>query len=969
MRTKHFFVSAAIALGLCATANAASYSYETVKGDPMQTRIYTLPNGLKVYLSVNKEKPRIQTYIAVRTGSRNDPAETTGLAHYLEHLMFKGTRQFGTSDPVKEQPYLDDIERRYEHYRTVTDPALRRVLYHEIDSVSQVAAKYFIPNEYDKLMSSIGAEGTNAYTSNDVTCYVENIPSNEVDNWARIQADRFQNMVIRGFHTELEAVYEEYNISLTNDSRKEFAALGKMLFPTHPYGTQTTIGTQEHLKNPSITNIKNYFRHYYVPNNVAICMAGDFDPDKVIATIDRYFGSWKKSDNVVYPQFPVQKTLTSPVSATVMGNEAENIMLAWKMDGAAALQNDTLNVISELLSNGKAGLFDIDLNQPMRCQVAQAFNYDLRDYSQFIAYGMPNEGQSLDDVKNLILAEIEKLKRGEFSDKLIPAIVNNMKLSYLNSLDNNQSRADAFVNSFINGRDWQTEVEKYDRIAKMTKQQIVDFARRHFTDGYAIVYKKKGEDTTQKKIDKPQITAIPTNRDMQSAFVKEIKESKVEPIEPRFLDFKNDFSQAKTKKGLPVYYIQNKQNQLFNLTYDFNFGEESNKWLPFAKNYFDYLGTDKLSAKEVQERFYELACGYNISVDTKTLHITLYGLGENMTEAMKLMEQVINHAKVDRDAYKKFADQELKSRKDKKLNQKSNFRALMQYGEYGEYNTYRNVPDSAELVSADPQKLIDMVADLKNYKHNVIYYGPLSEKQLMASVDKYHATAKSFKDAPKAKLYTMQTTPKNEIWIAPYEAKNIYMVQYHNENQKWNPDDEAKIELFNEYFGGGMNGVVFQELRESRGLAYSAYADYATPFRKENPNYAYTYVISQNDKMMDCIRVFNNILDTLPQTQAAFELAKQATMKRIASQRITKANIIYSYLNAKDLGIDYDIRRKVYEQLPSLTLEDIVKFEQDNMARKPWRYLILGDEKNLDMKALEKIAPVKRVSTEDIFGY
>ena len=257
MKFKSLILASILSLGFGSQASA--YSYETVKGDPMQTRIYTLPNGLKVYLSVNKEKPRIQTYIAVRTGSRNDPAETTGLAHYLEHLMFKGTRQFGTADPAKEQPYLDDIERRYEHYRTVTDPAQRKQLYHEIDSVSQLAAKYFIPNEYDKLMASIGAEGTNAYTSNDVTCYVENIPSNEVENWARIQGDRFQNMVIRGFHTELEAVYEEFNISLTNDTRKEFAAIGKLLFPTHPYGTQTTIGTQEHLKNPSITNIKNYY--------------------------------------------------------------------------------------------------------------------------------------------------------------------------------------------------------------------------------------------------------------------------------------------------------------------------------------------------------------------------------------------------------------------------------------------------------------------------------------------------------------------------------------------------------------------------------------------------------------------------------------------------------------------------------------------------------------------------------------
>ena len=291
MMRRLFFAAACLVFGL--NMQAKDYKYESVPGDMMQTRIYTLDNGLKVYLSVNKEKPRIQTYIAVRTGSKNDPAETTGLAHYLEHLMFKGTKLFGTNNPEAEAPLLADIEQRYEKYRLMTDPAQRKQAYHEIDSVSQLAAKYFIPNEYDKLMAAIGAEGTNAYTSNDVTCYTEDIPSNEIENWAKIQSDRFQNMVIRGFHTELEAVYEEYNISLTADIRKLFAAMSKLLAPTHPYGTQTTLGSQEHLKNPSITNIKNYFNKWYVPNNVAICMAGDLDPDKTIAIIDLYFSGWK----------------------------------------------------------------------------------------------------------------------------------------------------------------------------------------------------------------------------------------------------------------------------------------------------------------------------------------------------------------------------------------------------------------------------------------------------------------------------------------------------------------------------------------------------------------------------------------------------------------------------------------------------------------------------------------------------
>ena len=204
---KRTLIIAGLTLLTAFNVQAQDYKYSTVQGDPMQTRIYTLDNGLKVYLSVNKEVPRLQANIAVKTGSRNDPAETTGLAHYLEHLMFKGTKQFGVTDPAAEAPYLADIEARYEVYRTLTDPEARKKAYHEIDSVSQLAAKYFIPNEYDKLMSAIGSEGTNAYTSNDVTCYVENIPSNEIENWARVQSDRFQNMVIRGFHTELEAAH------------------------------------------------------------------------------------------------------------------------------------------------------------------------------------------------------------------------------------------------------------------------------------------------------------------------------------------------------------------------------------------------------------------------------------------------------------------------------------------------------------------------------------------------------------------------------------------------------------------------------------------------------------------------------------------------------------------------------------------------------------------------------------------
>ena len=493
MRTR-FILSSLLLILFQSILHAKAYNYQTVAGDPMKARIYTLDNGLKIYLSVNKEKPRIQTYIAVRTGSRNDPSETTGLAHYLEHLMFKGTKLFGTTNAKKEAAYLQDITQRYEKYRLLTDAAERKKAYHEIDSISQLAAQYNIPNEYDKLMAAIGSEGSNAFTSNDITCYVENIPSNEVDNWAKIQADRFQNMVIRGFHTELEAVYEEYNIGLSSDGRKQWNALNAKLFPTHPYGTQTTIGTQAHLKNPSIVNIQNYFKRYYVPNNVAICMAGDMNPDEVIATLDKYFGSWKKSQTLSYPTFAPQRDLKASVDTTVVGQEAENVLLAWKFNGAASMQNDTLTLVDKILSNGHAGLLDLDLNQSMKLLGSGSFVNALADYSSFCMEGLPKEGQSLQDVKQLLLAEVDKLKRGAFADDLLSSIINNAKRDYYKSLQSNRSRVSMLTDAFINNQKWKDVVNRLDRLAKISKQDIMAFANKHLKDNFVCVYKKQGED-------------------------------------------------------------------------------------------------------------------------------------------------------------------------------------------------------------------------------------------------------------------------------------------------------------------------------------------------------------------------------------------------------------------------------------------------------------------------------------------
>ena len=965
---KKFFLTllAALAfLGMAAQKPAAT----TVPGDPMATQCYTLSNGLKVFLSVNHQSPRISAHIAVRTGSRNDPAETTGLAHYLEHLMFKGTEQFGTSNYAAEKSLLDTIEARYEQYRLVKDPERRRVLYHEIDSISQLAAQYNIPNEYDKLMAGIGGQGTNAYTSTDVTCYTEDIPANEVDRWARIQSDRFQNMVIRGFHTELEAVYEEYNIGIAKDQWKLFEAMNAKMFPTHPYGTQTTIGTQEHLKNPSITNIKNYFNNYYCPNNVAICMAGDFDPDEVIAILERHFGSWKPNYNLTRPEFAPLKPIVAPIDTTVMGQEAEFVALGWRFGAGNSLQCDTVDVVAEMLANGTAGLMDLNLNQPMKLMYSGAYSDMMTDYSMLMLLGYPNEGQTLEEVRELMLGELAKLRAGNFDEDLLVSVVNNNKLNYLRALDNNGARTRQLVNAFINNVDWAQEVGKLDRMAGMTKDQIVSFANRYLNDNFVCVYKRMGEDTTAKKIDKPAITPIPTNRDKQSDFVRNILGETVEPIQPQFVDYSKEMTVGKTKKNLPLLYKQNNLDDLFQLTYKYDFGNTADNRYDLALSYMDYLGTKKMSATEFKQRLYKLACNISMVVRDNETYLSLSGLSENMPEALKLAEDLMQNAQVDQEAYNSLVDLLIKARNDAKTNQEECFNRLNEYGMYGPRNEYTNIMREQQLRNTNPAELLNLVKGLRDMKHTVVYYGPMTEKELNKCLSKVHKTKKNLAAVPVGTPYMEQPTPRTEILLAPYEAKNIYMVQYHNEGTKWTPEHAATINLFNEYFGGGMNGIVFQELREARGLAYSAAAYYRQPYELGHPEYAMTYIITQNDKMMDCVREFNNIVGTIPQSEAAFALAKESLMKKLASRRVVRSGVLNNYMSAQRLGLDYDINSVVFKALPNLKLDDIVKFEQQSMADKPYRYLILGDEKELDMDALEKIGPIRRLTLEEIFGY
>ena len=744
--------------------------------------------------------------------------------------MFKGTQQFGTSDYAAEKPMLDEIENLFEVYRKTADEAERAAIYRRIDSISYEASKIAIPNEYDKLMSAIGANGTNAFTSQDMTVYVEDIPSNQIDNWAKIQADRFKNPVIRGFHTELETIYEEKNMSLTQDSRKVWEAMDAALFPNHPYGTQTVLGTQEHLKNPSITNVRNYHKTYYVPNNMAVCVSGDFEPDEMVATIEKYFGDMQPNPNLPELQFEPEKPITTPVVKEVYGLEAANVMLGWRLPGANDKSTDISDIVGSILYNGQAGLIDLDLNQQQKVLSAYGYASTQPDYSSFLVAGRPKTGQSLDEVRDLLLEEVAKLREGDFDEKLIEATINNYKMQLMRSFEENDSRAILYVYSFISGADWADEVARIDRMSKITKQDVVEWANKYLgPESYAIIYKREGKDPDEQKIAAPKITPIVTNRDSQSEFLSEIQTSQVQPIEPVFVDYKKDMSQFEAQPGIDVLYKKNETNDIFTLIYVFNTGTENDPALNLAFNYLSYLGTDKMTAEEIASEMYDIACSFYMNAGANQSSIQITGLSENMGKAMEIVEGLIAGAKPDEAILENLKGDMLKSRADAKLNQSRCFGALQRYLFYGGDFIRRTTLTDPALQALTSEQLLAKIGGLMGKQHEVLYYGPQKETEIKSALAEHHKVAADLQPLEK-KFSALLPTDANKVVLAQYDAKQLYYLQFSNRGEKFDVAADPEITLYNEYFGGGMNTIVFQrDARSARsgilGMGHPRYAE------------------------------------------------------------------------------------------------------------------------------------------------
>ncbi|MCX7607285.1 MAG: insulinase family protein [Bacteroidia bacterium] len=934
--------------------------------------VYHLQNGLTVVVSPNTATPRAFVMIATRAGSKQDPPHNTGLAHYLEHMLFKGTDRYGTKDYDREKPYLDLIEDLYEKYNRSRDSIERIRLYRQIDSVSQLAAAWAIPNEYDRMVSALGAEGTNAFTSFEVTAYINDVPARNVEQLLRLEAERFRKPVLRLFHTELEAVYEEKNISIDNEYRELSEKILAALFPDHPYGTQTTIGTIEHLKNPSITAIKKYYETYYVPNNMVVIVAGDVESERVARWVDMYFGGFVPRP---IPPFPYGKGGASPLKkrtvVTVVGPEAPQVQLAFRMPPAGTREAQILRILDQVLSNSVAGLLDEWLVQSRQVKSAGSSVLLLSDHSVHYLYAEPKPHQQLEAVEELLWQAIKRIQKGDFDEALIEAAVNDLAFSEMKSWRENNRRAQRLLDIFVKQRPWGEALAELETLKKIKKADIVSFARKYYPKRRCVVaYKRQGERPPLPKVPKPPITPLSIERSQSSSFAEAFfSESGENPLpSPQFIDFDTVFQRGSLYGKVPFYAIPNAEDSLFTLIWYLPLGTRHDKWLPLLFRYYEQVGPAGMGETIFKRRLFGLGARLRFSAGEEESFVILEGLVENLASAVRLVDSLLRVPAVDENAWAFIRENTLKSRSDAKRSPGAIQSMLTSYALYGESHPRKYIPTEGELRLMTAQELARRSADLWQYPWELYYDGPGGVSQASV-IEKAMISPAPWQSPPAPKLFSMQETPGKQVYFVHFPMVRALLMWVHR-SVPYRPELYPPARCFTEYFGGGMSAVVFQQIREAKGLAYAAWAYFDTPTRPDQHYSFLGYVSTQADKVIEAYQAMEELIDSLRIEPSLVEVAVQSLQAQLATERLRHERIFFSYWAARRLGQRRELRSALWEALPSLSAAQLEKFYREYLQGKPRTLLIIGDRQRIPLdKFRERGLRVEEVSLEALFGY
>lgn len=651
----------------------------------------------------------------------------------------------------------------------------------------------------------------------------------------------------------------------------------------------------------------------------------------------------------------------------VYGPTSESIYLAFRSEGKGSEQEVLLTLVDYMLANSQAGLIDLNLNQKQVVQNASSFtNFD-NDYGFHLLYGSPKENQSLDEVKDLLLEQVEKIKKGEFEDWLLDAVVNDLRLSQIRQYEDASSTAYAYLDAFIGFQDWNSRLEMLDRMKEISKEDIVKFANEFYGNNYVEVHKLKGEDSSIVKVENPGITPIELNRDKESAFLKEFNKVGSPSLEPQYIDYKTAIKATETDNNIEVSYIKNPNNDIFNLNIIFDMGQDHDRMVSLAAGYLDYLGTDKYTPEELKQEFYKIGISYNIFSSNDKTYMSISGLKENLDAGLALLENLWNNAQPNQESYDKYVESILKQRQDGKT-QKGNifYNGMMNYAQYGEDSRLRNIYSEEELKAFKPAELVAKIKEMRAYKQRIFYYGN-DVDAAVASLDKHHAVPETLMDYPEKMEYQNVDTGGN-VYFVDYDMVQSEILLL-SKGDEFDDKKMAAARLFNTYFGSGLSSIVFQEIRESKSLAYSAFASYSMASEEGEPDYTMAYVGTQANKLEQAVNAMMELMNDMPEAQEQFNQAKEATLKQIAAERITKSDIFWTYEGLKKRGITNDYREEMYQTIENMTFDDLKTFFNENIKGQDYNVAVMGNKKDLDFEALGKLGTVKELDIDYIFNY
>ncbi len=933
---------------------------------------YTLDNGLTVYLWEDHDQPDVTGYLATRAGSIDEPAEYTGLAHYLEHMLFKGTQKIGAVDWEKEKPLYDQIISLYDEYAVATDPVLRDTLVQKINRASLEAAKYATTEEFFSLLDGIGATGVNAGTSYDYTVYYTSFPSNQAYKWLQIFSERMINPVFRTFQAELENVFEEYNMYQDYPSEHMRNNLFANLYKGHPY-ERSIIGLPEHLKNPRLSKLIEFYETWYVPNNMALILVGDFDTENVKPMIAETFGRLVPRELPARPTYPEVSFAGNPRHTHKIGYSPS---ICWAYKGVKVNDEDALALqfVCSLLSNSMStGLLDKIVLDGI-VQGASASLDARRDQGRILIQAVPyfdvnqQRYESNAATEKIIFTEINKLKNGQIEDWLINAVKEEYAQSITVAFENASAKVGNLTQVFIYDLPLDFIFTQKEKIMALTKEEIQRIAKKYFDADHMIVEFEEG-DPKKNKLAKPQIKPLDPIKGAETEYAKWFKQLPEGKVNVSFLDFA-DVTKVDLFENVHLHYTPNPKNDIFTLNLLYKVGTEQMPMLEYAVALMNTAGVmPNTDAQQFRRQLAELGGTCSYAVNNNTLGVGISGKEENLEQICKLVQRQILMPKLDQKQLDAVKGSELSSRFMLNKMDQLYADALLEYVLHGDKSDYIDVVPFMDIYYMDIPKLLRPFADATGYEVDAHYTGQKPIEEVKAILTSSLPTQATMKKGHEYVIHDPQQYETTQVYFMANKKQQQASLYVYIGGHPYAITEDVPTDAFNQYFSGGFSGLVLDEIRTKRSMAYSAGGNVSTPALQGKSTYFLGYVGTQHDKVADAVDVFVDLINKMPEHPERLEnvktLLRQGYLTSKPSFR-TKSRLYEAW---NRVGYTEDPAKVNLSKIDALTWEEVMAYYNANIKDKPVQIIIVGDPKLINLKQIEaKYGKVKKITKSKIFA-